>query len=112
MFKQECYYFNRSPQGLHNASVHFQYVMKTILDGEDVQVYIDDIVLTHDQEDEHVSAVSCIIKKLSDAGLKTGLKKSTLCKRKVAYLGFLLEKNVQRISQTMKVKIRQHIPTS
>lgn len=65
--------FKRVPFGLRNAPAVFQRYMDSLLGGlryQNALVYIDDILVYSDSEEEHVRAVEEILTRAADDGLK------------------------------------------
>ena len=62
-FKGKSYCWTRLPQGYHNSPNAFQTVVEDILEGEPVVIYIDDIYITTDTEEEHLEVLERVILK-------------------------------------------------
>ena len=87
-FKGKSYCWTRLPQGYHNSPNAFQTVVEDVLEGEPVVIYIDDIYLTTDTEEEHLESLERVIRKRPKAGLKIGGGKCEIGPSRVKYLGF------------------------
>ena len=62
--------YNRLPFGVSSAPGIFQRMMENLLRGIDkVVVYIDDILITGTFEEDHLSTLEEVLKRLQDAGL-------------------------------------------
>ena len=79
--------------GLCNAPATFQAmineVLRELLD-EGVIVYIDDILIYTETEEEHVILVQKVLEKLKKAHLCVSIKKSVFHVREVDYLGYVI----------------------
>ncbi|KAH8144329.1 uncharacterized protein LAJ45_11691 [Morchella importuna] len=84
------YQYNVMPFGLCNAPSAFQAmindVLKELLD-EGVVVYIDDILIYSETEEEHERLVEKILQKLREAKLCASISKTSFYIREVEYLG-------------------------
>ena len=101
-FEGKGYRWNRLPQGFCNSPNVFQTRVEEVLIGLDVEVYIDDIYFTHEDEKEHLDLLEEVILRCKAAGLKIGLKKCEIGKGKIKYLGFL-------ITETGKAPMNEYI---
>uniref|UniRef100_A0A3B5B8S8 ribonuclease H n=1 Tax=Stegastes partitus TaxID=144197 RepID=A0A3B5B8S8_9TELE len=73
--KERAYVWNRLPQGYKNSPNVFQSAVMDILEGLGVTVYIDDVFIADDTEEEHLKKLQQVVKRLTAAGLKLNLKK-------------------------------------
>ena len=84
------YEYNRMPFGLKGAPATFQRLMDRVLvglQGVELFVYIDDIVVYAATLDEHDQKIFRLFRRLSDAGLRLQPEKCTFLATEVAYLG-------------------------
>ena len=80
--------YNCLPFGIASAPAIFQRTMETILQGlEHVQCYIDDILITGSNEEEHLHNLEEVLKRLSQYGIRVKEGKCAFFKDKVEYLG-------------------------
>ena len=80
--------YTRLPFGTASAPAIFQLTMETILQGlKHVQCYnyIDDILITGSNEEEHLHNLEEVLKRLSQYGIRV---KEDKCEDKVEYLGY------------------------
>ena len=84
------------PFGLKNAPAAFQCFMDETLHptlGEEVRVYINDIITKTHTFKEHLKLIQKVVIELSKVGMMINLEKSKFLRSKVAYLGFELSAN-------------------
>ena len=80
--------YTRLPFGIASAPAIFQRTMETILQGvKHVQCYIDDILITGSNEEEHLHNLEEVLKLLSQYGIRVKEDKCAFFKDKVEYLG-------------------------
>jgi transposase InsO family protein len=80
--------FTRVQWGLVNAATTFQAFMETVLLGvKQVFVYVDDILLFSDTEDEMLALLDTVLGRLKQANLLVNSKKSKFIQSEVSYLG-------------------------
>ena len=90
---QGLYQYNRLPFGVSSASGVFQRIMKTLLQAmPGVVVYLDDILITGRNEQEHLSNLGTLLTKLEEAGLKLNKDKCRFMQSEVVYLGHVIDK--------------------
>nr|XP_034195197.1 uncharacterized protein LOC117611373 [Osmia lignaria] len=85
--------FNRMPFGLKNAAATFQRLMNNVLDGLqglELFVFIDDIVVYASSLQEHETKVNRMMAKLREANLCLQPDKCQFLKKEVAYLGHII----------------------
>ncbi|XP_043224352.1 uncharacterized protein K02A2.6-like isoform X1 [Amphibalanus amphitrite] len=74
--------------GIKSAVAIFQREMETLLAGvPHTAVFLDDLCVTGKTPAEHLSNVREVLQRLSDAGLKINVRKTTWLAREVCYLG-------------------------
>jgi len=59
-----------------------------VLEGLNATVYIDDVFIADDTEEEHLQRLKAVVERISTAGLKLNLKKCQFGQFQVNYLGF------------------------
>jgi len=95
------------PFGLKNAPATFQRLMDNVLSGlqgNELFVYMDDIVIYARSLEEHKIKFNRLMAKLRDANLKLQPDKCEFLRKEVAYLGILSVKKA--LSQTqIKLKL-------
>ena len=104
IFEGRNYQFKRLPFGLVNSVAVFVKIMDQIL-GQDTlpytTVYVDDILITSTNWDDHCQRVEQILERLSENHITLKLGKSKLIAREVQFLGFnLSEKGITPVSYT------------
>ena len=88
---QGLYRFTRLPFGVSSAPAIFQRVMDTILQGiPHVQCYIDDLLITGANEEEHIRNLDAVLKRLQSHGISLKQSKCSFLKDSVEYLGHVV----------------------
>ena len=85
--------FNVMPFGLCNAPATFQRLMNAVLGGlqwDRCLVYLDDIIVLGRSFESHLTALSKVLDRLEQAGLKLKPAKCHLCRKEVSYLGHIV----------------------
>ncbi|KAE8278065.1 hypothetical protein D5F01_LYC23880 [Larimichthys crocea] len=82
------YVWQRLPQGYKNSPNVFQAAVMDVLKDLGVTIYIDDVFLADNTEEEHLQRLQQVVERLTDAGLKLNLKKCQFGQFRVNYLGF------------------------
>jgi transposase InsO family protein len=103
----------RWPFGLNPASLRFQKIMEVVLDGlEDVTVvWIDDVLIhTKGTVEQHAEAVTKVLQRLSQHGLRINVKKCHFGFRRVLMLGHYLSGETRSIDP-LKAKTAADWPT-
>ena len=94
------------PFGLCNAPATFQSLMQLILQerlNKSVVVFIDDILIYSNSEEEHLEQVEWVLAQLQKWKLFAAIKKCVFMKSEVTYLGHLISANGISVLQ-QKVK--------
>ena len=100
----------RMPFGLNNASGTFQRTMELALQGLQwvtCLVYIDDIIVFGENFDQHISRVSEVLERITQAGMKLKPEKCKLLQTEVVFLGHIVSKNGVMPDPTNIAKIVQ-----
>lgn len=90
------YEFRRLPFGLRNAASIFQRTIDDILReqiGKFCYVYVDDVIIFSEDENDHVKHVDWVLKSLYDANMRISAEKSRFFKKSVSFLGFIVTNN-------------------
>ena len=105
------YEYQRLPMGLCNSPDIFQEKMSELMTGlEFVRVYLDDILcITCGTFKEHLHQLEQVFKRLKDAKLKVNLRKSSLAKPELEYLGYWITREgikpvTKKIEALMKIQ--------
>lgn len=106
------YEFERMPFGLKNAPATFQRLMDLVLvrlQGEELFVYMDDIVIYASSLEEHERKYNTLIQRLREANLKLQPDKCEFLKTEVTYLGHVISRDGVR-SDPKKLEAVRHFP--
>ena len=90
------YEYLRMPFGLKGAPATFQRLMDRVLiglQGVELFVYLDDIVIYASSYDEHDKKANRLFNRLSEAGLKLQPEKCAFLSTQVAYLGHVISED-------------------
>ncbi|CAF4637437.1 unnamed protein product [Rotaria sp. Silwood2] len=102
--------YNRMPFGISNAPAIFQRTMDQVIAGiPNCIAYLDDILITGANDDEHFQTLEMVLLKLSEFGFKCNPDKCSFLKNEVSYLGFIIDKNGKR-SDPKRVEAIAHMP--
>ena len=84
--------YNRLPFGISSAPGIFQRVMESILSGiPGVVVYIDDVLVTGKSEEEHLSALEEVLRRIMESGFRLRKDKCVFLAPSVVYLGHQID---------------------
>src|SRR5215469_8948836 len=103
------YQFKRLSFGLANAPGSFQRGMNVLLSHfpkTNVTVFIDDILIVSESQDEHVTLVDRVLKTLIYAGVKIKYSKCQWFKPEVEFLGHIVCKDGIRKSEEFVEKVK------
>ena len=105
--------FLRLPFGLRNGPSVFQRIMDTVLGdlvGKVCFVYLDDIVVFSENDNEHVRHVQLVFDRLRTAGLRLNAAKCHLGLKEIKVLGFII--NTEGIAtDPAKVEVIKNLPS-
>ena len=86
--------YTRLPYGISSASGIFQRVMEDLLkDIPNVLVWIDDILLSGKNDEEHLKTLETVLQKLEMSGLRLNRNKCFFMEPEVTYLGQQINKH-------------------
>lgn len=71
--KGKAYVWQRLPQGYKNSPNVFQAAVMDVLADLGVTIYIDDVFIADDTEEEHLEKLQKVVERLTEAGLKLNL---------------------------------------
>lgn len=110
------FHFKRMPFGLKNAPSIFQRCVNEILHefiGKFAYVYIDDVIIFSNSEEEHMQHISLIFKALHGANMKISEEKSKFFKGDIEFLGHIIKHNKITVDPEKIATIRDYeIPKS
>lgn len=87
------YQFKRMPFGLKNAPSIFQRCVNDILHkyiGKFAYVYVDDVLIFSETEEEHMQHISLVVQALHEANMKISSEKSHFFKNSIEFLGHII----------------------
>lgn len=84
------YQYCRLAMGLKPSPDIAQYHIEKILDGLDVEVYIDDVGIFSNDYDEHLQMIAKVLTRLQEAGLKVNPEKCEWAVKETDFLGHWL----------------------
>ena len=90
------YEFCRLGFGLKNAPSIFQRAIDDVLRefiGKFLQVYIDDVLIYSESEEDHVRHIRLVLEKLITANMRVSLDKCKFFQTSVEYLGFVVSRD-------------------
>ena len=88
--------FLRLPFGLRNGPAAFQRIMDTVLGdllGKVSLVYIDDVVIFSESQEEHLHHIQLVFERLRTAGLRLNAAKCHFGLKEIKLLGFIINAN-------------------
>ena len=91
--KLSCYCYKVMPFGLKNAGATYQRLMDRVLApmlGRNVQAYVDDMVVTSQQREQHVTDLKELFTTIAKYRLKLNPEKCVFGVEAGKFLGFLL----------------------
>ena len=108
------YEYLRLPMGICNAPDIFQEKMGELMsDLEFARAYLDDLlILSRGSFDEHLEHIEKVLTRLSEAGLKVNVTKSSFCKTELEYLGYwITRKGIQPLTKKVEAILKIATPT-
>ena len=83
--------YNRMPFGIANAPAVFQRIVDQVLAGVPNSIaYLDDILISGKDEEEHFTTLQMVLTKLADFGLRCNMDKCSFFQDEVVYLGYVI----------------------
>ncbi|CAF3487193.1 unnamed protein product, partial [Rotaria socialis] len=102
--------YNRMPFGISNAPAIFQRIIDQVIAGISNSIaYLDDILITGKNEEEHLQTLEMVLKRLSEFGFTYNPEKCLFFQDEVSYLGFIIDKNGKRPDPS-RVEAIIHMP--
>ena len=93
--------YNRLPYGIASAPSIFQRVLDTLLQGiPGVWVYLDDILISGQSEEEHLARLSEVLRRLAESGMRLKEEKCNFLLSSVEYLGHVISSKGSSTSDT------------
>ena len=84
----------RLPYGVKSAPSIFQRTMEILLSGiPGVCIYLDDILITAENDEQHMARLEQVLKTLQENGLKLNEKKCKFMQSEITYLGHCIDAN-------------------
>lgn len=106
VFNGKLYQWNVMPWGLSNCPAYFQYVMYKLFGHLDfVLIYLDDITIMSDTEEEHLDHVRQVFDIIRERNMKVRIDKCSFAQSEIQYLGFRTNKYGIRVTGKYKDKI-------
>ena len=81
------YHYKRLPFGISAAPAIFQSVMDKVLQGLEVGCFLDDLIVTGKDDEEHLSNLKKVLQRLSEFGFRLQQSKCQFMLPSVTYLG-------------------------
>lgn len=85
------YSYSRLPYGVSAAPAMFQSVMDKVLQGLNVGCYLDDLIITGKNNEEHLANLEAVLNRLQGYGFKLQKSKCEFMVPSVTYLGFKVD---------------------
>ena len=99
----------RLPYGISSAPGYFQEIMGQLtMDLPGVAVYLDDILVSGKDEEDHLHNLRRLLERLNDKGLRCRLDKCSLAQPQITYLGHTLSR--QGVAKGSKVDAVMQMP--
>ncbi len=106
------YQFRRMPFGLSNSPLTYMRLMNNVLKGligNTASVFLDDILIVSQTEEEHFHKLNKVFARLVSAGLKVKLEKCRFLQEKVIYLGHQIDSQGLKTVQS-KIDVVKNFP--
>ncbi|XP_055906656.1 uncharacterized protein K02A2.6-like [Eupeodes corollae] len=81
------YQYQRMPFGINSAPGEFQHVMEQILIGLPVGIYLDDLLVTGENDEEHLANLNAVFSRLQANGFRCNIDKCDFARHEIEYLG-------------------------
>ena len=108
------YEYLRLPMGISNAPDIFQEKMgELVSDLEFARAYLDDLlIISKGSLEDHFSHIEQVLTRLSEAGLKVNVSKSSFCQTELEYLGYwITRQGIQPITKKIEAILKIATPT-
>lgn len=93
----DLFRYTRMPFGIANTPAIFQRIIDQLIAGIPKCVaYLDDILITGNNELEHLQTLELVLSKLVDFGFKCNPSKCMFFQDEVSYLGYVIDKHGKR----------------
>ena len=104
----------RLPFGISLAPVYFQEIMEGITcDLEGVAVYLDDILVSGFNEEEHLKNLQSLLQRLRDKGLRCCQQKCVFAQPSIEYLGYTIsEEGISKGKRKVDTILDMPAPTN
>jgi len=116
MIELFSYFYKVTPFGLKNVGVTYQRLMDKVLSpmiGRNVQVYVDDMVVTSQEKDQHIADLEELFTTIVKYKLKLNPEKCVFGVKAGQFLGFLLiERGIEANPKKCAAIIAMRSPTS
>ena len=116
MTERSCYCYRVMPFGLKNAGATYQRLMDRVLSpmlGKNVQAYVDDMVVTSREKEQHVADLEELFTTIAKYGLKLNPEKCIFGVEAGKFLGFLLtERGIEANPEKCAAIMAMRSPTS
>ena len=104
------YTYTRLPYGISAAPALFQATMDKLLQGLEVGCFQDDIIITGQNDEDHLKNLDAVLKRLHEAGLKLQKSKCHFMVPSVTYLGYVIDRDGVRMDNESTEAIRDAPP--
>ncbi|GKT32732.1 Transposon Tf2-6 polyprotein [Aduncisulcus paluster] len=102
----------RMPFGLKTAPSHFQRCVNSLFHdiiGSKILIYLDDILVFGKSEEEFISNLSEVLRRLAESNLCLNYDKCKFCLKEVKYLGFTINGEGRRVTEK-RIEDMREIP--
>ena len=100
------------PFGIKSAPGYFQEIMEQLTrDLRGVAVYMDDILVSGNNAQEHLGNLRVLFRRLNEKGLRCNLEKCIFAQPSVEYLGHTLSKDGVVKGSKVDAVLRMPLPT-
>lgn len=100
--------------GVASAPAKFQQFMEWLLrDIGGVSVFIDDIKITAENDEQHLTRLAEVLKRLNDHDMRVNLQKSEFMSEQIEYCGYLIDRNgIHKVKKKTDAIANMKIPTN